>query len=82
MTFTFLREDVDFVYYAFTNTGGNVMVIMTANRWRWNDCYPDIPYDDWFPEVVLPIVADSDGTATYWPQCAQWLLPLPRANWI
>ena len=29
MTFTPLREDPDFAYYAFTNTGGNVMV-MTA----------------------------------------------------
>ena len=37
MTFTFMREDPDFAYYAFTNTGGNVMVMAPKYADRCNN---------------------------------------------
>ena len=57
MTFALLREDVDFVYYAFTNTGGNVMVMTPGYADQCNNYLDYIQYYDGKPLEVGRMIA-------------------------
>ena len=57
MTFTFLREDVDFVYYAFTNQGGNVMVMTPGYADQCNNYLDYVQYYDGKPLEVGRMIA-------------------------
>ena len=57
MTFTLLREDVDFVYYAFTNTGGNVMVMTPGYADQCNNCLEYVQYYNGKPLEVERMIA-------------------------
>ena len=57
MTFTLLREDVDFVYYAFTNTGGNVMVMTPGYADQCSNYLDYVQYYDGKPFEVGRMIA-------------------------
>ena len=57
MTFTFLREDVDFVYYAFTNVGGNVMVMTPGYADQRSNYLDYVQYYDGKPLEVGRMIA-------------------------
>ena len=57
MTFALLREDVDFVYCAFTNTGGNVMVMTPGYADQCNNYLDYIQYYDGKPLEVGRMIA-------------------------
>ena len=57
MTFTFLREDVDFVYYAFTNVGGNVMVMTPGYADQCSNYLDYVQYYDGKPLEVGRMIA-------------------------
>ena len=57
MTFTLLREDVDFVYYAFTNQGGNVMVMTPGYADQCNNYLDYVQYYDGKPLEVGRMIA-------------------------
>ena len=57
MTFTFMREDPDFAYYAFTNTGGNVMVMTPRYADQRNNYVDYVQYYDGKPLEVGRMIA-------------------------
>ena len=57
MTFALLWKDVDFVYYAFTNTGGNVMVMTPGYADQSNNYLDYIQYYDGKPLEVGRMIA-------------------------
>ena len=58
MTFTFLRENVDFVYYAFTNLlGGNVMVMTPGYADQCSNYLDYVQYYNGKPLEVERIIA-------------------------
>ena len=57
MTFTLLREDVDFVCFAFTNQGGNVMVMTPGHADQCNNYLDYVQYYDGKPLEVGRMIA-------------------------
>ena len=57
MTFTLLREGVDFVYYAFTNNGGNVMVMTPGYADQCSNYLDYVQYYDGKPLEVGRMIA-------------------------
>ena len=57
MTFSSLREDPDFAYYAFTNTGGNVMVMAPKYADRCNNYVDYAQHYDGKPLEVGRMIA-------------------------
>ena len=57
MTFTFLRQDVDFTYYAFTNQGGNVMVMTPGYADQCNNYLDYVQHYDGKPLEVGRMIA-------------------------
>ena len=57
MTFTLLREDPDFAYYAFTNTGGNVMVMAPQYADRCTNYIDYVQHYDGKPLEVGRMIA-------------------------
>ena len=57
MTFTLLREDVDFVCYAFTNQGGNVMVMTPGYADQCNNYLDYVQYFEGKPLEVGRMIA-------------------------
>ena len=57
MTFTFLREDADFAYYAFTNMGCNVMVMTPGYADQCSKYLDYVQYYDGKPLEVGRMIA-------------------------
>ena len=57
MTFTFMREDADFAYYAFTNMGGNVMVMTPGYADQCSNYVDYVQYYDGKPLEVGRMIA-------------------------
>ena len=57
MTFTFMREDADFAYYAFTNMGGNVMVMTPGYADQCSNYVDYVQYYDGKPLGVGRMIA-------------------------
>ena len=57
MTFTYMREDADFAYYAFTNMGGNVMVMTPGYADQCSNYVDYVQYYDGKPLEVGRMIA-------------------------